>query len=85
MDQMEYPNKQRRKSLSRRVDEEVDKIIYKVMTNDGLEQTISRAVVRALLAMVRRYFILIAIAVILLLFIQSIFIAFALKMILSNS
>ncbi|MEM8777808.1 MAG: hypothetical protein AAGF26_02825 [Cyanobacteria bacterium P01_G01_bin.49] len=77
-------NQKRKKSLSKRVDEQVDKIVYKVMTNDGLEQTISRAVVRALLAMVQRYFILIAIIVILLLFIQSILIAFALKIILDT-
>lgn len=83
---MENPRQKtkRNKSLSRKVDEQVDRIVYKVMTNSGLEQTISRAVVRALLAMVKRYFILIAIAAILLLFLQSIFIAFALKIILNN-
>lgn len=81
---MKDPNQKHRKSLSRRVDEQVERIVYKVMTNEGLEQTISRAVIRALLAMVKRYFLLIAVGAILLLFIQAVFIAFALKMIVIN-
>ncbi|HAC61993.1 MAG TPA: hypothetical protein DCF68_00290 [Cyanothece sp. UBA12306] len=80
---MEYPNPKRKKSLGRKVDEEVEKIIYKVMTNEGLEQTISRAVVRALLGLVNRYFLLIIIGVILVLILQSILIAYALKTILN--
>ena len=51
---MESPNKKRKRSLARRVDDEVDKIIYKVMTNEGLEQTIARAVIKGLLALVKR-------------------------------
>lgn len=81
---MKDPNQKPKKYLSRRVDEQVERIVYKVMTNEGLEQTISRAVIRALLAMVKRYFPLIAVGAILLLFIQAIFIALALKVIFIN-
>ncbi|MGB5592523.1 MAG: hypothetical protein WBM32_09830 [Crocosphaera sp.] len=79
---MESPNKKPRKSLPRRVDEQVEKIIYKVMTNEGLEQTIARAVIKGLMALVKRYFFIILGGIFLLLVLQSILIALSLKIIL---
>ena len=80
---MESPNKKRKRSLARRVDDEVDKIIYKVMTNDGLEQTIARAVIKGLLALVKRYFFLILVGILLLLVLQAVLISLSLKIILT--
>ena len=79
---MESPNRKRKRSLARRVDNEVEKIIYKVMTNEGLEQTIARAVIKGLLALVKRYFVLILAGILLLLLLQAILIALSLKIIL---
>lgn len=79
---MESPKKKRRRNLARKVDDEVEKIIYKVMTNDGLEQTIARAVVRGLIALIRRYFFIALGGVLLLLILQSILISLSLKFIL---
>lgn len=78
---MESPNSNRKKTLARKVDQEVEKIIYKVMTNEGLEQTISKAVIKALMTLIRRHFLILAITVLGLLFIQSILISIALKII----
>ncbi|WP_157134212.1 hypothetical protein WH8501_13200 [Crocosphaera watsonii WH 8501] len=50
---MDSPEKKRRRSLARKVDNEVEKIIHKVMTNEGLEQTIARAVVKGFIALIR--------------------------------
>ena len=73
---MESPKKKRRRTLARKVDDEVEKIIYKVMTNEGLEQNIARAVIKGLIA-------LIAVAgILLLLILQSILIGLSLKFIL---
>ena len=80
---MESPNKKRKRSLARRVDDEMEKIIYKVMTNEGLEQTIARAVIKGLLALVKRYFFLILVGIFLLLVLQAILIALSLKIILA--
>ncbi len=80
---MESPNKKRKRSLARRVDDEVDKIIYKVMTNEGLEQTIARAVIKGLLALVKRYFFLILVGILLLLILQAVLISLSLKIILT--
>ncbi len=79
---MDSPNKKRRKSLARKVDDEVEKIIYKVMTNEGLEETIARAVIRGLLALIRRYFFLAVGGILLLLIVQSVLIALSLKFLL---
>ncbi len=80
---MESPNKRRRRSLATRVDDEMEKIIYKVMTNEGLEQTIARAVIKGLLALVKRYFFLIVAGILLLLVLQAILISVSLKIILA--
>ena len=80
---MESPNKRRRRSLATRVDDEMEKIIYKVMTNEGLEQTIARAVIKGLLALVKRYFLLIVFGILLLLVLQAILISLSLKIILA--
>ena len=39
---------------------EVEKIVYKVMTNQGLEDTISNAVQKGLITLILRYWLLIA-------------------------
>ncbi len=82
---MESPKKKPRKSLPRRVDEQVEKIIYKVMTNEGLEETISRAVVKGLMVLITRYFFIISGGIFLLLVLQSILIGLAFKIILDLS
>ncbi len=82
---MESPKKKRRRTLARKVDDEVEKIIYKVMTNEGLEQTIARAVIRGLIALIRRYFFLAVGGVLLLLILQSILISLSLKFILESN
>ncbi|EAZ94071.1 hypothetical protein [Crocosphaera chwakensis] len=79
---MESPKKKRRRTLARKVDDEVEKIIYKVMTNEGLEQTIARAVIKGLIALIRRYFFLAVVSILLLLILQSILISLSLKFIL---
>ncbi|MDJ0661789.1 MAG: hypothetical protein QNJ42_20245 [Crocosphaera sp.] len=79
---MESPKKKRRRTLARKVDDEVEKIIYKVMTNEGLEQTIARAVIKGLIALIRRYFFLAVAGILLLLILQSILIGLSLKFIL---
>ncbi len=79
---MESPKKKRRRSLARKVDDEVEKIIYKVMTNEGLEQTIARAVIKGLIALIRRYFFLAVGGILLLLILQSILISLSLKLML---
>ena len=79
---MDSPEKKRRRSLARKVDNEVEKIIHKVMTNEGLEQTIARAVVKGLIALIRRYFWLALVGILLLLILQSILVSLSLKFIL---
>ena len=79
---MDSPEKKRRRSLARKVDNEVEKIIHKVMTNEGLEQTIARAVVKGLSALIRRYFWLALVGILLLLILQSILVSLSLKFIL---
>ncbi len=76
---MDSSKKKRRRSLARKVDNEVEKIIYKVMTNEGLEQTIARAVVKGLIALIRRYFWLGLVGIFLLLILQSVLISLCLK------
>lgn len=77
---MEEHKKHTRKSFGKKVDERFEKVIYKVMTNEGLEQTISQAVIKALLALVKRYLLLVIIGILLLLIIQSIILSIVLKM-----
>ncbi|WP_339390971.1 hypothetical protein, partial [Crocosphaera watsonii] len=75
---MDSPEKKRRRSLARKVDNEVEKIIHKVMTNEGLEQTIARAVVKGLIALIRRYLWLAVVGIFLLLILQSVLISLSL-------
>ena len=73
-----YPYQPPKKSLSQKVDTRIEDIIYKVMTNRGLEESVARAVKKALIDLVLRYILLIGLGVILLLALQAIFIAYAL-------
>lgn len=79
---MDSSKKKRRGSLAKKVDSEVEKIIYKVMTNEGLEQTIARAVIKGLIVLIRRYLWLGVVGILLLLIVQSILISLSLKFIL---
>lgn len=63
----------KKRNFGNRLDREVDKIVYKIMTNEGLEDTVARAIQRALIDLVKRYFLLVVILVILALGIQSYF------------
>ena len=77
---MDSSQQKRRRSLARKVDNEVEKIIYKVMTNEGLEQTIARAVVKGLIALIRRYLWLAVVGIFLLLILQSVLISYPLNL-----
>lgn len=72
----EYRSRFRRnknpQSIADKLDQQVEKIVYKVMTNEGLEETIARAIKRALIELVVRYFLLIGLAIFLLLTVQII-------------
>lgn len=61
----------KKRNFGNRLDREVEKIVYKIMTNEGLEDTVARAIQRALIDLVKRYFLLVVILVILALGIQS--------------
>ena len=61
----------KRRKLGSRLDYEVEKIVYKIMTNEGLEQTVAKAIQTALIDLVKRYFLLVVISVILVLGVQS--------------
>lgn len=68
------------RNLSEKLDQQVENIVYKVMTNEGLEETIARAIKRALVELVIHYFLLIGFAVLLVLGLQI----FILTLLLSN-
>ncbi|MGK7913745.1 MAG: hypothetical protein AB4050_20020 [Synechococcus sp.] len=61
----------KRQSLGKRVDRQVEKVIHRVMTNNGLEETISNAVQKALVELVTRYLALAVVAMLLLLTLHS--------------
>jgi hypothetical protein len=67
------------RTLGARIDDQVDKIVYKVMTNEGLEETISRAIKKALLELVSRYFLLVAFLILLILSMQVVMFIFIIK------
>ena len=67
------------RTLAKRLDDQVDKIVYKVMTNEGLEETISRAIKKALIELVTRYFVLIVFLVLLILSMQVVMFIFIIK------
>lgn len=75
---MERPPRTKKNSLSRRVNEQVERIVYQVMTNQGLEQTVAIAVQKALIGLVIRYWWLIGIGIIGLLLLQSVFLSLTL-------
>ena len=67
------------RTLAARLDYQVDKIVYKIMTNEGLEETVSRAIKKALIELVSRYFLLIAFLVLLILSMQVVMFVFILR------
>ena len=77
---MKPTNQKQNRSLVRRLDQEVEKVVYKVMTNQGLEQTVSSAVKKALVDLVKRYFLLIFIGIIFLIFAHALAFSIALKL-----
>jgi len=58
------------RNLGEKLDQQVENIVYKVMTNEGLEETISRAIKRALIELVINYCLLIGFAILLVLGLQ---------------
>jgi hypothetical protein len=83
MDQTEDNSKKSqgktRRSFGQRVDQEFEKIVHRVMTNEGLEETISHAVQKALVDLVTRYLALAALALVLLLSLHSALLVLLLK------
>lgn len=75
----EKPRTKRHKPFAEKVNEQVEKIVYQVMTNDGLEQTISKAVQKSLIALVLRYWLLAVVGILALSVVQAIFFTLALK------
>lgn len=67
------------RNLGDRLDAQVEKIVYKVMTNEGLEETISRAIKKALIELITRYFLLIGFLVLLILSMQVVMFIFLIK------
>ena len=67
------------RNLAAKLDDQVEKIVYKIMTNEGLEETISRAIKKALVELVIRYFLLIGCLVLLILSMQVIMFIFIIK------
>ena len=76
---MSLEKKRQKRSFGQKLDEKVEKIVYKIMTNDGLEETITRGIKKALIELLTSYFIVIVILVIATLGLQSIFLKFALE------
>jgi len=78
--QQEYQQeKTKPKNLSQKLDAQMEKLVYKIMTNDGLEETINLAIQKALTTIVIRYFIIIVIGVLFLLFLQNLILTIILK------
>ena len=71
--------KLRPKNLAQQIDAQVEQIVYKVMTNEGLEETIARAIKKALIELVVKYFTWIAFLVLLVLSLQVTMFIFLLK------
>lgn len=67
------------RSLGQRVDREIEKIVRRVMTNEGLEETIDYAIQKALVKLVARYLVLAAVAIVLLLSLHSVLLVALLK------
>lgn len=77
-------NRSPKRSLMGRVDQEVEKMVYRVMTNEGLEQTVVTAIQKALIDLVKRYFLLIGFGVVFVLLLQAVLLGMILKMNLGN-
>ncbi len=73
-----YPYQPPKKSLSQKVDTSVEELIYKIMTNRGLEESVANAVKKALIDLVLRYIVVLGLGIILILALQALFIAYAL-------
>lgn len=80
----EKPRKKFHKPFAEKVNEQVEKIVYQVMTNEGLEQTISKAVQKSLIALVLRYWLLAVVGVLALSLVQAIFFTLAIKWLCPN-
>lgn len=76
---MSLERKRQKKNFGQKLDEKVEKIVYKIMTNDGLEKTIIRGIKKALIELLVSYFIVIVILLIATLGLQAIFLKFALE------
>ena len=66
-------------NLAQKLDAQVEQIVYKVMTNEGLEETIARAIKKALIELVVRYFTLIGFLVLIVLSLQVAMFIFIIK------
>lgn len=76
---MTRESRKRNRKFGSRIEQEVEKIVYKIMTNDGLEDTVARAIQKALIDLIKRYFLLIIFLVVLALAFQSFLIVTILK------
>jgi hypothetical protein len=76
---MSLERKRQKRSFGQKLDEKVEKIVYKIMTNDGLEETIIRGIKKALIELLVSYFVVIVILLIATLGLQAIFLKFALE------
>jgi hypothetical protein len=72
-----YPYQPPKKSLGQKVDAQIEALIYKILTNQGLEESVARAVKKALIDLVLKYIFLIGLGVIFIIALQAIFIAYA--------
>lgn len=76
---MENPYKKPKKPFGAKVNEQVEKIVYQVMTNEGLEQTVNRAIQKAVLTLVYRYWLLAVLGVITLSLFQAVLFSLAFR------
>ncbi|WP_330202974.1 hypothetical protein [Cyanobacterium sp. Dongsha4] len=71
--------KRKPRNLSEKLDAQVEKIVYKVMTNEGLEETVNTAIQKALISLIVRYFALIIIGLLLIIALQNFILVIILK------
>ncbi|AFZ54273.1 hypothetical protein WEU38_01935 [Cyanobacterium aponinum AL20118] len=71
--------KRKPRNLSEKLDAQVEKIVYKVMTNEGLEETVNTAIQKALISLIIRYSALIIIGLLLVLALQNLILVIILK------
>ncbi|MCS6813829.1 MAG: hypothetical protein NZ772_09705 [Cyanobacteria bacterium] len=70
---------------SERLSSEVEKIVYKVMTNPGLENTVSNAIQKGLITLIVRYWPLVGLGVLLLLIAHAAILAVVLALVLKTN